>query len=133
MANETLKLRILSYVCEFEDRNGYAPSYREIQRAAGIKSVSTVHDYVRRLEAEGRLSIKVGHPRALTANRRIRLPDNAARRVRVEVADGGVLFLDCFPDPAGSGGTAVAFSGVMDASLLKGRVGSVVGCSFEDE
>ena len=52
MANEELKYRILAYVCKYADQNGFAPSYREIQLATGVKSVSTVHDYVKRLEAE---------------------------------------------------------------------------------
>ena len=62
MANEELKSRILAFVCEYADRNGFAPSYREIQLGTGIKSVSTVHDYVKRLEAEGRLEVHYLEP-----------------------------------------------------------------------
>ena len=58
---------------------------------------------------------------------------NTAQRVRVEVADGGVLFLDCSLEPTGTEGMAFAFTGVMDASQLKGPVGSVVGCTIEEE
>ena len=133
LANEELKCRILAYVCEYADQNGFAPSYREIQLATGVKSVSTVHDYVKRLEAEGRLDMKAKHPRALATNRRIQLQPHTAQRVRVEVADGGVLFLDCSLEPTGTDGMAFAISGVMDASQLKGPVGSIVGCTIEEE
>ena len=133
MANEELKGRILAYICAYVDRNGFAPSFREIQLNLGVKSVSTVHDYVKRLEAEGRLDMKAKHPRALATNRRIQLQPNTAQRVRVEVADGGVLFLDCSLEPTGTDGMAFAISGVMDASQLKGSVGSVVGCTIEEE
>ena len=133
LANEEMKKRILAYVCDYADQNGFAPSYREIQQAIGAKSVSTVHDYVKRLEAEGRLDMKAKHPRALSTNRRIQLQANSAQRVRVEVADGGVLFLDCSLERTGTDGMAFAISGVMDARQLKGPVGSVVGCTIEDE
>ena len=63
MANEELKGRILAYICAYVDRNGFAPSFREIQLNLGVKSVSTVHDYVKRLEAEGRLDMKAKQAR----------------------------------------------------------------------
>ena len=133
LANKELEARILSYICDYADQNGYAPSYREIQLAVGVKSVSTVHDYIKRLESEGRLDMKAKHPRAIATNRRIELHGNSAQRVRVEVADGGVLFLDCSLEATGTDGMAFAISGVMDASQLKGPIGSVVGCTIEDE
>ena len=53
MPNEELKSRIQAYVSEYMAEKGYAPSYREIQYAAGVRSTSTVYEYVKRLEAEG--------------------------------------------------------------------------------
>ena len=133
MANEELKDRILAYICAYVDRNGFAPSFREIQLNLGVKSVSTVHDYVKRLEAEGRLYMKAKQARAIAANRRILLQGTDAQRVRVEVADGGVLFLDCSLEPTGTEGMAFSISGVIDASQLKGKVACVTGCSLDDE
>ncbi len=133
MANEELKSRILAYVCAYADQNGFAPSYRDIQQATGVRSVSTVHDYVKRLEAEGRLDMKAKHPRALSTNRHIVLPCNSTQRLRVEIADGGVLFLDCAVESNRTGNMDFQLCGVLDASQLKGSIGSVVGCSIESE
>ena len=133
MANEELKSRILAYVCTYADQNGFAPSYRDIQQATGVRSVSTVHDYVKRLEAEGRLDMKAKHPRALSTMRSIQMHANSTQRVRVEVADGGILFLDCAVEQNRDGKMGIEFCGVLDASQLRGTVGSVVGCGIESE
>ena len=69
MSNEILKGRILAYVCEYVDNNGYSPSLRDIQKALGVKSVSTVHRYAKILEAENKLDMKANSPRALAACR----------------------------------------------------------------
>ena len=133
MANEKLKAVVLAFVCDYMDCNGYAPSYREIQQGTGIRSVSTVHDYVKRLEAEGRLELTAGRARALASARMHHLHKNTVQRVRVEVADGGVLFLDCAVKQTDNGDVGFTLSGIMDASQLKGMVGSIVGCRFEEE
>lgn len=131
LANERLKGQILAYVCEYTDGKGYAPSLRDIQMALGVKSVSTIHRYVKILEAENKLDMKAKHPRALSTNRRVSLPGNTTQRLRVEVADGGLLFLDCAVEPTRTGDMDFKLCGVLDASQLKGTVGSVVGCSIE--
>lgn len=46
-------LRILVFVADSLHRNGYAPSYREIQRAAKLHSISGVAYQLDRLEARG--------------------------------------------------------------------------------
>ena len=132
MANDELKLRILTYIRNYEDQNGYAPSYQEIKMALGIKSTSTVHDYIRRLQADGHVDIKANHSRALTARNHITLHGRSTRRVRVELADGGVLFMDCSLEPTGTDGVAFSLSGVMDATQLKGHVGNIVSFRFEE-
>lgn len=44
---------ILSYIAGYVRQHGYPPSVREIGRAFGIRSSSTVHGYLRRLEEKG--------------------------------------------------------------------------------
>ena len=73
------------------------------------------------------------HPRAIAANRRVELRGHTAQRIRLEVADGGILFLDCSLEPTGTDEMALSISGVMDATQLKGHVSSIVRCCFEAE
>ena len=129
LLNEDLKNRILSYVREYIDSNGYAPSYREIQHGVGVKSTSTVYDYTRCLEAEGRLSMHANHP---TADAK-RAKTSSLQRIRLDVADGGVLYLDCSLIHEGEGQVKVTFSGIVDASQMKSPVGCVVGYAPERE
>ena len=133
MANEELKARILDYVTGFVDLHGYAPSYREIGAAVGVRSTSTVHTYMMSLKQEGRFELPAGRFRAATLNRKVVLPGNTAQRVRVDVADGGVLYMDCAVQREESNEISLPVSGILDATQLKGTVGSVVGCRIEND
>ena len=42
--------QILRYIIRQIDKNGYAPSVREIGKAVGLSSTATVHAYLRQLE-----------------------------------------------------------------------------------
>ncbi len=57
--------KIYDYICrELRDR-GYSPSVRDIQNSLGIKSTSTVHIYLKRLEEAGYISKEGGKSRTL--------------------------------------------------------------------
>ena len=57
--------RILAYI-QFEIQNrGYPPSVREIGEAVGLKSTSTVHGHLTRLEKKGLLPRDAMKPRAM--------------------------------------------------------------------
>ena len=57
--------RILAYIqSEIRDK-GYAPSVREIGEAVGLKSTSTVHGHLMRLEKKGLLHRDAMKPRAM--------------------------------------------------------------------
>lgn len=56
---------VYKYIQECVERNGYAPSVRDICSAVGIKSTSTVHAYLSRLEEKGYISKSQGKSRAL--------------------------------------------------------------------
>ena len=47
--------RILEYVNQFVQENGYAPSVREIGAAVGLKSTATVSYHIQALQAKGLL------------------------------------------------------------------------------
>ncbi len=44
---------IYEHICAFIDDNGYPPSVREIGKAVGLKSASTVHTHIKKLKELG--------------------------------------------------------------------------------
>ena len=57
--------KVYEYIKKVLDSDGYAPSVRDIQNALGIKSTSTVHSYIRRLESKGYIKKEQGKSRTL--------------------------------------------------------------------
>ena len=57
--------RILAYIQDEIRLRGYAPSVREIGEAVGLKSTSTVHGHLMRLEKKGLLHRDAMKPRAM--------------------------------------------------------------------
>lgn len=131
-----MRERILRYISDRCDTDGYPPSYREIAAAVGLQSPSSVARHVRALQIEGKL-ISVFSPkgRALRLKRRIDLDASSGecvQRVRIETADGGVICLDCNLEKTGTDTIGVSFSGILDASQLKSSICRVVRCSVDD-
>lgn len=59
------QLKVLAYVKEQIKKNGYAPSVREICQALGLKSTSTVHGYLSRLQKKGLIQKAALKPRTI--------------------------------------------------------------------
>lgn len=59
---------VYKYIRSTIRTNGYAPSVRDICNAVGIKSTSTVHTYIKRLEEKGYIGRVDGKSRAITVN-----------------------------------------------------------------
>lgn len=59
------QMRVLAYVKEQIKKNGYAPSVREICQALGLKSTSTVHGYLSRLQKKGLIQKAALKPRTI--------------------------------------------------------------------
>lgn len=59
------QMRVLAYVKEQIKKNGYAPSVREICQALGLKSTSTVHGYLARLQKKGLIQKAALKPRTI--------------------------------------------------------------------
>ena len=57
---------IFNYMNDFISDHGYPPTVREICAELDIKSTSTVHRYLKALEAEGRISMGENQNRAIT-------------------------------------------------------------------
>ena len=67
MNNLTQKEReIFEYISDCLQKNGFAPSVRDICAEVGIKSTSSVHEFLRRLEAKGFIRKSSGKSRALS-------------------------------------------------------------------
>ncbi len=67
MVNLTEKEKeVYKFISECLEKNGYAPSVRDVCAAVGMKSTSSVHEYIRRLEAKGYIKKSSGKSRALT-------------------------------------------------------------------
>lgn len=60
--------RMLEYITEVIEENGYSPSVRDIRSALGIKSTATVHGYLERLEKKGYIRKESGKSRTLTVD-----------------------------------------------------------------
>lgn len=61
--------RILHYIEEYVEVNGYAPSVREIGQAVDLRSTSTVHGHLSRLEKKGLLRREAMKPRTIDLQR----------------------------------------------------------------
>ena len=60
-----MQARILAYIEQEIRTRGYAPSVREIGEAVGLKSTSTVHGHLTRMEKKGLLRRDAMEPRAI--------------------------------------------------------------------
>ena len=56
---------VYDYILEAIRRDGFAPSVRDICTALDMKSTSTVHHYIRRLEEKGYIQKESGKSRTL--------------------------------------------------------------------
>jgi repressor LexA len=56
---------IYNFLIGFTEQNGYPPSVREIGAAVGLKSPSTVHSHLRKLETAGLITIDNNKTRAI--------------------------------------------------------------------
>ncbi len=61
--------RILDYIEKYVEVNGYAPSVREIGQAVDLRSTSTVHGHLSRLEKKGLLRREAMKPRTIDVHR----------------------------------------------------------------
>lgn len=60
---------IYDFILQYTRANGYPPSVREIGAAVNLKSPSTVHFHLKKLEAEGYIQKADGKTRAITLPR----------------------------------------------------------------
>ena len=61
----TMQTKIYYFLCDYVNENGYAPSVREIGDNVGLKSTSSVHSHLKKLEEQGYIIRKIECPRAI--------------------------------------------------------------------
>lgn len=67
---------VYTYIERCLEENGYPPTVRDICKATGIKSTSTVYAYIRRLEEKGVIVRNAGKSRALNPVERRKTSDD---------------------------------------------------------
>lgn len=81
--NEKQK-EVYDFLLEFTKTNGYPPSVREICKAVSLKSPSTVHGHLKRLEKKGLIYRDPTKPRAIVINE-ISLNNNAINTLKIPI------------------------------------------------
>ena len=154
--------RVFNFIVDYIDQNGYAPSVRDICEGVGIRSTSTVHAHLKRLEQDGRLSYESGKRRAITLSEEVvdelsNLRDSMRFLPLVGTVTAGVPILateqvdrmlpfssDIFPDSDDLFILRVRGDSMIDAAILDGDMvicrqqdnapwGAIVVALIEDE
>ena len=149
---------IYDFILQYTRTQGYPPSVREIGAAVHLKSPSTVHFHMKKLEAEGYIQKADGKTRAITLPREAMPEETEARADQVplvgDVAAGSpILAEECVEeyltfDTGGRTGEYFALrvrgESMLGAGILPGdlvvvhrqesfRDGDIVVALFEDE
>ena len=149
---------IYDFILQYTRTQGYPPSVREIGAAVHLKSPSTVHFHMKKLEAEGYIQKADGKTRAITLRREAMPEETEARADQVplvgDVAAGSpILAEECVEeyltfDTGGRTGEHFALrvrgESMLGAGILPGdlvvvhrqesfRDGDIVVALFEDE
>lgn len=53
--NQIRRQMILSFVARYRQQHGVSPTCRELAQAVGLKSISTLYGYLKRMEQDGDL------------------------------------------------------------------------------
>lgn len=88
--------RIYDVIVRFHAENGYAPSVREIGEAVGLKSPSTVHFHLKKLEEQGLIEKGACKGRALTIPRQP--PEGKIPLLGSVAAGAPILAQECIED-----------------------------------
>ena len=93
-----LEQAVYDYISRTIEKLGYAPSVRDIKAAVGIKSTSTVHSYLERLERKGYIEKEQGKSR--TIRTRDKQEEPTARKIPIlgQVAAGTPILCRFLPD-----------------------------------
>lgn len=80
---------ILAFIYSFTKENGYPPSVREIGKAVGLNSTSTVHNYLEKLKESGKINRGASKTRALSP---VHKENNSSSDAGKSFVDGKEVF-----------------------------------------
>ena len=133
-----MQQKIYEYIAACIREQGYPPSVREIGEAVGLKSPSTVHFHLKRLEEAGVIEKGAGKGRAITL-RESPKPENQVPVVGNVAAGSPILAEECIEDyltfdTAGRPGEYFALR-VRGESMLNAGIlpGDIVVALIDDE
>lgn len=61
----TRQSQIISFIKQYIDTNGYAPTLKHIAKALGVSSLATIHEHLQALERKGLIHKKIGKTRGI--------------------------------------------------------------------
>ena len=93
----SMQQKIYEYIASCIRNQGYPPSVREIGEAVGLKSPSTVHFHLKRLEEAGVIEKGAGKGRAITLTEPLE-PENRVPIVGNVAAGSPILAEECIED-----------------------------------
>lgn len=145
--------QIYDYIAGCIREQGYAPSVREIGEAVGLRSPSTVHFHLKRLEEAGAIVKGAGKGRAIALTEQEQLPEDRIPIVGNVAAGSPILAEECIEDylTFDTGGRAEEFfalrvrgESMLNAGILPGDLvvvrrqptannGEIVVALLEDE
>ena len=103
--------------CTYCNNQTFRPEY--------CKKEKTVREQLE----EGRVFFDESRPRTIsTVDRRDDI-ETISRRICLEMADGGKLYMDCHLQKPRAAPVSVCFDGILDAKSMRGKIGQVVGCT----
>ena len=90
-----MQRRIYDYIAACIQEQGYAPSVREIGEAVGLKSPSTVHFHLKRLEEAGVIAKGAGKGRAIALTEQVQQPEDRIPIIGNVAAGSPILAEEC--------------------------------------
>jgi len=84
-ARRARRNQMYQFVCAYYEANKQAPSYRDIMTALGYRSVCGVQHQLRKLEADGLLTLQPGMARGIVINAHQPPPDDELERLARQV------------------------------------------------
>ena len=131
---EETEKKILEFVSAYTKRIGCGPTYREIGQAIGLSSTSSVSRHIHRMMNSGLLETDKHRRLRLSMTRLSDRPEQNEneKRLKLKLADGGEVRLDCYLERDRLTGKAeVRLGGILEVD--GGRVTRIIGCSEEPE
>ena len=121
--------RIYEFVAAYIDGHGVPPSVREICAGVGLKSPSSVHGYLKKLQEQGLISMDVRKMRTITladTRRRIKVPIlgrvTAGKPVYAFEEEQGCVYYDARPGGEYFGlqvsGDSMVNAGILDGDIV---------------